>query len=179
VTVPIVTVIIVIMLTIAVIFAVVIVRNIANSKRQYQFMMHLKKLQDNMFEALGNREEEEEERGQMRPRKLKAPQPPQKESFSQPPSYASAGRGRPGYSESPTGRPGYSLGSPLSLVEDMQEHGISTAGHSLGMNTAGLQGEAASMLGGFNIDRDQVATKNYPRGGSPVAINMVDMMERR
>jgi hypothetical protein len=63
VTVPIVTVIIVIMLTIAVIFAVVIVRNIANSKRQYQFMMHLKKRQDNMFEALRNREEEEEERG--------------------------------------------------------------------------------------------------------------------
>jgi hypothetical protein len=47
------------------------------------------------------------------------------------------------------------------------------------MNTAGLQGEAASMLGGFNIGRDQVATKNYPRGGAPVGIDMLDMMERR
>jgi hypothetical protein len=152
--VPIVTVIIVIMLTIAVIFAVVIVRNIAKSKRQYQFMMHMKKRQDNFAEALRFREEEEEERGRMRPRKPTAPQPPQKESFSQPPSYASAGRGRPGYSESPAGRPGYLLGAPLSLIEELQEHGISTAGHLLGMNTAGLQGEAASALGGFNISRD-------------------------
>jgi hypothetical protein len=83
VTVPIVTVIIVIILTIAVIFAVVIVRNIENSKRQYQFMMHMTKRQDNLFEALHYREEEEEERGRMRPRKPTAPQPPQKESFSQ------------------------------------------------------------------------------------------------
>jgi hypothetical protein len=179
VTVPIVTVSIVIILTIAVIFAVVIVRNIANAKRQYQFMMHMKKRQDNLFEALRYREEEEEERGRMRPRKPTAPQPPQKESFSQPPSYASAGRGCPGYSESPAGRPGYSLGAPLSLVAELQEHGISTAGHSLGMNAAGIQGEAASMLRGFNIGRDQVAMKNYPRGGAPVVINMVDMMERR
>jgi hypothetical protein len=171
VTVPIITVIIVIILTIAVIFAVVIVPNIENSKRQYQFMMHMKKRQDNLFEALHYREEEEEDRGRMKP--------PQKESFSQPPSYASAGRGRPGYSESPAGRPGYSLGAPLSLVAELEEHGISTAGNSLGMSAEGLQGEAASMLGGFNIGRDQVATKNYPRGGAPVAINMVDMMERR
>jgi hypothetical protein len=142
-------------------------------------MMHMKKRQDNLFEALRYREEEEQDRGRIKPRNPTAPQPPQKESFSQPPSYASAGRGRPGYSESPAGRPGYSLGARLSLVAELQEHGRSTAGHSLGMNTAGLQGEAASMPGGFNIGRDQVATKNYPRGGAPVAINMVDMMERR
>jgi hypothetical protein len=47
------------------------------------------------------------------------------------------------------------------------------------MNAAGLQGEAASMLGGFNIARDQVARKNYLRGGALVGIDMVDMMERR
>jgi hypothetical protein len=46
------------------------------------------------------------------------------------------------------------------------------------MNVAGLQGEAVEMHGGINIGRDQVATKNYPRG-APVAINMADMMERR
>jgi hypothetical protein len=46
------------------------------------------------------------------------------------------------------------------------------------MNIAGLQGEAAEMLGGFRIGRDQVATKNFPRG-APVAINVADMMERR
>jgi hypothetical protein len=46
------------------------------------------------------------------------------------------------------------------------------------MNVAGLQGEAAEMLGGFNIGRDQVATRNYPRGAL-VAINMADVMERK
>jgi hypothetical protein len=35
------------------------------------------------------------------------------------------------------------------------------------------------MLRGFNIGRDPVVTKNYPRGGAPVRIDMVDMMERR
>jgi hypothetical protein len=178
VTVPIVTVIIVIMMTIVIIFAVMIVRNIANSKRQYQFMMHMNKRQDNFAETLRFREEEEEERGRMRPRKATAPHSPQEKSFSQPPPYTSAGRGRPGYSESPAGRPGYPLGATLSLIEELQEHGKSTAGHSLGMNTADLQGEAASVLGGFNIGRDQVATRNYPRGGAPVAINMLDMMEQ-
>jgi hypothetical protein len=49
--------------------------------------------------------------------------------------------------------------------------------HNIPLEVA-LQGEAAGLLGGFNIGRDQVATKNYPRG-APVAINMVDMMERR
>jgi hypothetical protein len=181
VTVPIITVIIVIILTIAIIFGVRIVRNIAKSKRQDQFMMYMKKRQDILIEAMRYREEEEEGRGRMRPRKPMAPQPPQTESYSQPPSYATAGRGRPGYAEtpqSPTRRTGASLGVPLSLVAELQEHGISTAGHSLGMKAAGLQEEAASMLRGLNIDRDQVATKNYPRG-APVAINMVDMMERR
>jgi hypothetical protein len=146
-------------------------------------MAHLGKRQDALIEAMRNREKEEEGRGRIRPRKPTAPQPPQTESYNHPgpPSYAAAGRGRPGYAEtpqSPTGRPGYSLGALLSLVAELQEHGTSTAGHSLGMNVAGLQGEAAEMLGGFNIGRDQVATKNYPRG-APVAINMVDMMERR
>jgi hypothetical protein len=48
----------------------------------------------------------------------------------------------------------------------------------LGMNVAGLQGEAAEMLGGFRIGRDQVAKKNFPRR-APAAINMADMMEGR
>jgi hypothetical protein len=69
-------VIIVIILTISVIFAVLIVRNIAKSKRQDQFMTHIKKPQDILIEALRYREEEEEERGRMRPRKPTAPQPP-------------------------------------------------------------------------------------------------------
>jgi hypothetical protein len=183
VTVPIIMVIIVIILTIAVIFGVVIVRNIAKSKRQDQLMAHMGKRQDVLIEAMRNQEEEEEGRGRMRPRKPTAPQPAQTESYSHsgPPSYAAIGRGRPNYAEtpqSPTGKPGYSLGAPLSLVAELQEHGTSTAGHSLGMNVAGLQGEAAGMLGGFNIGRDQVATKNYLRG-APVAINTVDMMEGR
>jgi type II secretory pathway pseudopilin PulG len=181
VTVPIITVIIVIILTIAVIFAVVIARSIAKSKRQDQVTAHMGKQLDGLFEALSNKEEEG--RGRRGPRKPTAPQPPQTETYSQPgpPSYAAAGRGRPGYSvtpQSPAGRPGYSLGAPLSLVAELQEHEASTAGHSLGMNVAGLLGEAAEMLGGFNIGRDQVATRNYPRG-APVAINMADMMERR
>jgi hypothetical protein len=46
------------------------------------------------------------------------------------------------------------------------------------MHVAGLQGEAAAMLGGFRTSRDQVAMKNFPRG-APAAINMSDMMERR
>jgi hypothetical protein len=46
VTVPIITMIIVIILTIAVIFGVVIVRNIAKSKRQDQLMEHMGKRQD-------------------------------------------------------------------------------------------------------------------------------------
>jgi hypothetical protein len=46
------------------------------------------------------------------------------------------------------------------------------------MHVTGMQGEAASMLGGFRTGRDQVAMKNFPRG-APAAINMSEMMERR
>jgi hypothetical protein len=62
----------------------------------------------------------------MRPRKATAPQPPQERSFTEPPPYASKGRGRPGYSESPAGRQGYPLGATLSLIEELQEHGKTT-----------------------------------------------------
>jgi hypothetical protein len=64
------------------------------------------------------------------------------------------------------------------LIEELQEHEKTTSGHSLGMNTTDLQGEGASALGGFDLGRDQVASRNYPRG-APVAINMQDMMDRR
>jgi hypothetical protein len=142
-------------------------------------MVHMAKQYDIMFEAVRNREEEEE-RG--RPRKPMAPQPPQPASYKQlgPPSYAAPGRGRPGYAtpQSPDGRLGYSLGASPSLIAGLQEHELSTAGHSLGMQVTGMQGEAASMLGGFHTGRDQVAMKNFPRG-APAAINMSDMMERR
>jgi hypothetical protein len=47
------------------------------------------------------------------------------------------------------------------------------------MNTTDLQGEGVSALGGFDLGRDQVASRNYPRGGALVAINMRDMMERK
>jgi type II secretory pathway pseudopilin PulG len=115
VTVPIITVIILIILTIAVIFGVVIARSIAKSKRQDQVMAHMGKQQDVLFEALRNRKEEEG-RGRRGPRKPTAPEPQQTETYSQPgpPSYAAAGRGRPGYAvtpQSPAGRPGYSLRS--------------------------------------------------------------------
>jgi hypothetical protein len=46
------------------------------------------------------------------------------------------------------------------------------------MHVTGMQGEAASMLGGFHTGRDQEAMKSFPRG-APAAINMSDMMERR
>jgi hypothetical protein len=152
------------------------------AKRQDQVTAHMGKQLEGLFEAFRNREEEEG-KGRRGPRKPTAPQPPQTEIYNQPgpPSYAAAGRGRPGYSvspQSPAERPGYSLGAPLSLVAELQEHEASTAGHLLGMNIAGLQGEASEMLGRFNIGRDQVPTRNYPRG-APVAINMADMMERR
>jgi hypothetical protein len=143
VTVPIITGIIVIILTIAVIFGVVIVRTISKSKRQDQLMAHMGDRQDILFEALRNQEEGEgRERG--RPRKPTAPQPPQPprpETYKQPapPSYAAAGRGRPGYPgtpQSPDGRPGYSLGATQSLIAGLQEHEASTAGHLLGMHAA-------------------------------------------
>jgi hypothetical protein len=70
------------------------------------------------------------------------------------------------------------LGSLPSLIAGLQEHKASTAGHSLGMHITGMQGETASMLGGFCTGRDQVATKNFP-SGAPAAINISDMMKRR
>jgi hypothetical protein len=178
VTVPVITIIIIIILTGAVVFALIIVRTSTNATRQDQKIGHMAKQTDIMFEAVGNREEEEE---RSRPRKPTAPQPPQPASYKQsgPPPYAAAGRGRPGYGtpQSPDGRPGYSLGASPSLIAGLQEHEASTAGHLLGMHVTGMQGEAASMLGGFRTGKDQVATKNFPRG-APAAINMSDMMER-
>jgi hypothetical protein len=182
VTVPVITVIIMIILTVAVVFEIIIVRTTSNANRQDQKMVHMGKQYNILFEALRNKEEEEErERG--RPRKPTAPQPPQPETYKQSgsPSYTAAGRGRPGYAttpQSPDGRPGHSLGASPSLIAGLQEHEASTAGHSLGMHVTGMQGEAASMLGGFCTGRDQVAMKNFQRG-APAAINMSDMMERR
>jgi hypothetical protein len=179
VTVPVITIIIIIILTGAVVFAVIIVRTTTNATRQEQKIGHMAKQYNIMFEAVRNREEEEE---RSRPRKPTAPQPPQPATYKQlgPPPYAAAGRGRPGYRtpQSLDGRPGYSLGASPSLIAGLQEHEASTAGHSLGMHVTGMQGEAASMLGGFRTGRDQVATKNFLRG-APAAINMSDMMERR
>jgi hypothetical protein len=63
------------------------------------------------------------------------------------------------------------------LIEEMQEHARTTTGHSLGMNETDLHGEGARALGGFDLGRDQEATRNFPR--APVAINMRDMMERK
>jgi hypothetical protein len=124
--------------------------------------------------------QEEEERSS--PRKPTAPQPPKPPSYKQlvPPPYAAVGRGRQGYvtPQSPDGRPGYFLGASTSLILGLQEHEASTAGHSLGMQVTGMQGEAASMLGGFHMVRDQVPVKNFPRGAT-ASINMSDMMERR
>jgi hypothetical protein len=134
-----------------------------------------------LMDAVRNREEveDEEERRRQQPRKPTAPQPP---SYRQPvpPPYAAAGRGRPGYStpQSPAGRPGYSLGASPSLIAGLQEHEASTAGHSLGMHATGLQGEAAVMLGGFHMGRDHVPLNNFLRG-SPAAIHMSDMTERK
>jgi hypothetical protein len=134
-------------------------------------MAHMGEQQDILFEALRNREEEEG----TQTRKTRKPTAPHPETYRQPgpPSYAAAGRGRLGYAATPQS-PGYSLGATQSLIAGLQEHEASTAGHSLGMNVAGLQGEAAEMLGGFRIGRDQGATR-----GAPVAINIADMMERR
>jgi hypothetical protein len=61
------------------------------------------------------------------------------------------------------------------LIEEMQEHGRTTTGHLLGMNETDLHGEGAAALGAFDLGKDQVAAKNYPR--APMAINMRDMME--
>jgi hypothetical protein len=182
VTVPVMTISIILILSGAVVFAVIIVRTTTNAKRQDQKIAHMAKQYDIMFDAVRNREEVQEEEERNRPRKPTAPQPPQPPSYKQPvpPPYAAAGRGRTGHvtPQSPDGRPGYSLGASPSLIAGLQEHEASTAGHSLGMHVTGMQGEAASLLGGFRMGRDQVAVKNFPRG-APAAINMANMMERR
>jgi hypothetical protein len=96
VTVPIVTVIIVIMMTIAVIFAVVITRHVSEARRHYQIMVYMNKRQNGFEETLRFREEKEEGIDRQRPGKATAPQPPQERSVTEPPPYVSKGRGRPG-----------------------------------------------------------------------------------
>jgi hypothetical protein len=162
VTVPIVTVIIVIAMTIAVIFAVRIARRASESRRQYQMMEYMNKRQKGFEKTLNYLEEREGGIDRQRPGKATAPQPPQEKLVTGPPPYAAKGRGRPGYSESPAGRPGYPLGATMSLIEELQEHERTTTGHLLGMNETDLQGEGASALGGFDLGRDQVASRNYP-----------------
>jgi hypothetical protein len=179
--VPVMTISIVFILSGAVVGGVIIARTSSNARRQDHKIAYMAKELCILGDAVRNREEvqEEEERNRQQPKKPTAPQPP---SYRQPvpPPYAAAGRGRPGYrtQQSTAVRPGYSLGASASLVAGLQEHEASTAGHSLGMQVAGLQGEAAAMLGGFHMDRDQVPVKNFPRGG-PASINMSDMMERQ
>jgi hypothetical protein len=161
VTVPVITIIIIIILTGAVVFAVIIVCTTKNATRQKQKIGPMAKQYDIMFEAVRNREEEEERSS---PRKPTAPQTPWPASYKQsgPPPYATAGRGCLGYGtpQSPDGSPQYSLGASPSLIAGQREHKASAAGHSLGMHVTGMQGEAASMLGGFRTGRDQVATAN-------------------
>jgi hypothetical protein len=157
----------------AVVGGVIITRTSTN-QRKHDHTIAAKELRI-LGDAVRNKEEgQEEEERNREPKKPTAPQPP---SYRQPvpPPYAAAGRGRPGYStqQSPAGRPEYSLGASASLVAGLQEHEASTAGHSLGM-----QGEAAAMLGGFQVGRDPVPVNNFPRG-APAAINMSDMMERQ
>jgi hypothetical protein len=178
VTVPIVTGIIVIGMTIAVIFAVIIAHRASESRRQYQMMEYMNNRPSSFEKTLNYLEDRKEGIDRQRPGKAMAPQPPQEQSVKGPPPYAAKIRGRPGYSESPAGRPGYPLGATMSLIEELQEHNRTTAGHSLGMNETDLQGEGASALGGFDLGRNQVASRNYPRG-APVAINMRDMMEQK
>jgi hypothetical protein len=177
VTVPIVVVIIVVGMTIIVIFAVMIARRSTDSRRQYQMMEYMNKRQNNFEKTLNYLEEKEERIDPQSPGKATAPQPLWEKVIGGPPPYAGKGRGRPGYSESPAGRPGYPLGATMLLIEEMQEHARTTTGHSLGMNETDLHGEGASALGGFDLGRDQVSAKNYPK--ALVAINMRDMMERK
>jgi hypothetical protein len=88
---------------------------------------------------------------------------------------SSPGSGQPGYRTSlPAGRPGYSLGASPSLVTDLQANKESTAGHLLGMH----QEQAAALLGGFQMGRDQVPVNNFPRA-APTAIDMTTMMARQ
>jgi hypothetical protein len=175
VTVPVMTTIIIVILVGSVVGGVVITGTSANQRKNDNNILYFKKELIILRDAVRNREEGQEEEENRPPKKPTAPQPP---SYRQPvpPLYAAAGRGRPGYStpQSPAGRPGYSLGATASLVAGLQEHGASTAGQSLGMHRE----QAAAMLGGFQVGRDQVPVNNFPRG-APAAIDMTDMMVRQ
>jgi hypothetical protein len=119
VTVPVMTIIIVFILSGAVVGGVIIARTSSNSQRQDHKIGYMAKELSILGDAVRNREEvlEEEERNRQQPKKPMAPQPP---SYRQPvpPPYAAAGRGRLGYGtqQSPAGRPGHSLGASASLV---------------------------------------------------------------
>jgi hypothetical protein len=174
VTVPVMTTVIIIIIVGSVVGGVIIARTSANQHESKNNILYLIKEIVILGEAIRNREGRQEEEEESRPKKPTAPQPP---SFRQPVTtpYAAAGRGRPGYStSSPAGRPGYSLVASASLVAGLQEHKASTTGHSLGMHRE----QAAAMLVGFQVGRDQVPVNNFPRG-APAAIDMMDMMARQ
>jgi hypothetical protein len=175
VTVPVMTIVIIVILVGSVVGGVIITRTSANQRKNDNTISYMAKELRILGDAVRNREEGQEE--EERNRQAKKPTAPQPPSYRHPvpPPYAAAGRGRPGYStpQSLAGMPGYSLGASASLVAGLQEHEVSTAGHSLGM-----QEQAAAMLGGFQVGRDQVSVNNFPRG-APAAINMSDMMERQ
>jgi hypothetical protein len=173
VTVPVMTTVIITILVGSVIGGVVITRVKGDQRENRHNYTYLKQEFAIMKKAVQNRESREEEE-ESRPRKPTALQPP---SYRPPvlPPYAAAGRGQPGYStSSPAGRPGYSLGASPSLVTDLQANKESTAGHSLGMQ----RDQAAAMLGGFQMGRDQVPVNNFPRA-APTAIDMTTMMARQ
>jgi hypothetical protein len=168
------TTVIIIILVGSVIGGVIITRINANWRESKHNYCYFVKEVVILREAVRNKEGRQEEEEESRPRKPTALQPP---SYRQPvpPPYAAAGRRQPGYSTSlPAGRPGYSLGASPSLVAGLQENKASTAGHSLGMHRE----QAAAMLGGFQVGRDQVPVNNFPRG-APAAIHMTTMMARQ
>jgi hypothetical protein len=172
VTVPVMTTVVIIILVGSVIGGVVITRLKGDQRENRRNYSYLKQEFAIMKEAVQNRESRQEE--ESRPRKQTAPQPP---SYRQPvpPPYAAPGRGRPGYrTSSPVGRLGYSLGKSPSLVTDLQANEESTTGHLLGMH----RDQAAAMLEGFQMGRDQVPVNNFPRA-APKAIDMTTMMARQ
>jgi hypothetical protein len=167
------TTVIIIILVGSVIGGVVITRVKGDQHENRHNYTYLKQEFAIMKVAVQNRESRQEE-DESRPRKLTAPQPP---SYRQPvpTPYAAPGSGQPGYRTSlPAGRPGYSLGASPSLVTDLQANKESTAGHLLGMH----QEQAAALLGGFQMGRDQVPVNNFPRA-APTAIDMTTMMARQ
>jgi hypothetical protein len=66
------------------------------------------------------------------------------------------------------------IGASPSLVTDLQANEETTAGQLLGMH----QEQAAAMLGGFQIGRDQVPVTNFPRAAQ-TAIYIKTMMARQ